>query len=732
MQSRKERPSEREEKRRRRAEGAQAHGMEPGAGQRKRAAPLGMGPIMPAGRARQTGLEAMAAKEAELQAAAPGRGQPAIAGANDRDNGPWPDGEPSSDQDAAQAQRDAIALTGTLQAPETGRAGPIGRDQVAKAEQTLKEYKRGKATLEARIVENEQWYKLRHWDQIRQGGKAEEPEPTSAWLLNSLANKHADAMDNFPEPNVLPREADDEQDAKLLSSILPVVLEQNDYEQAYSDMWWYKLKTGTGVMGVFWDTRANGGLGDIAVRNLDMLNLYWEPGVTDIQASRNLFHTELMDRDLLEEEYPFLKGRLASPTIDAKQYVYDDTVDVSKKVMVVDWYYKVIQHGVSRLHYCKFAGGEVLYASENDPVYAERGFYDHGKYPFILDTLFPVAGSPAGFGYLDICKSPQLYIDKLDQAILKRTMMEARPRFFVRGDGSVNEEEYADWSRPFVHWQGSGDPRESVMPLELPGLSQAAVTVRSLKVEELKETSGNRDFSQGGTVSGVTAASAIAALQEAGSKLSRDMLKSSYRAFAQVNYLCVELIRQFYQEDRWFRVVGETGRYEYLRFSGRRIAQKPQGSDFGLDMGYRVPVFDIQVTSQKSSPFSTAVQNERAKELYGMGFFKPDLADQALAALDMMQFEGVEKVRERISQNQTLYQQVLQLQQQMLKMAAIIDRMGGTNLTQSMAPEMVRQARQPSPGETDGGPAQANPLGDAMDASGAGARVKAARNATPE
>ena len=92
------------------------------------------------------------------------------------------------------------------------------------------------------------------------------PQPSSGWLFNCIANKHADAMDNYPDPNVLPRAADDEQTAQVLSSVLPVVLEQADYEQVYSDTWWRKLKQGTGVKGVFWDPGQRGGVGDITVR----------------------------------------------------------------------------------------------------------------------------------------------------------------------------------------------------------------------------------------------------------------------------------------------------------------------------------------------------------------------------------------------------------------------------------------------------------------------------------
>lgn len=618
-------------------------------------------------------------------------------------------------------------------ADETGRVGRIGEEEIRHAEQTLKDYKAGKANLEARIIENEQWYKMRHWDQIRlKGANPGDPEPASAWLLNCIANKHADAMDNYPAPAVLPREQGDQADAELLSEILPVVLEQNSFEQTYSGMWWYKLKVGTGVMGVFWDSTKNNGLGDIDIRCLDLLNLFWEPGVTDIQKSRNFFSVDLVDNDILTAQYPFLEHRLSSPTIDVAKYVYDDTVDTAKKSVVVDWYYKVRVNGRNLVHYCKFCNGVVLYASENDPAYAQRGFYDHGKYPFVFDTLFPEAGTPTGFGYIDVCKSPQLYIDKLDQVILKHAVMGARQRFFVRDDGAVNEKEYADLTKDFVHYSGTADPRESMIPIEIPAISDAYLNVRLMKIEELKETSGNRDFSQGGTTSGVTAASAIAALQEAGSKLSRDMIKNSYRASSEVDYLVIDLMRQFYHESRWFRIVGKRGELKFAEFNGQRIAAKPQGADFGIDTGYRVPIFDIKVTSQKSSPFSTVAQNERAKELYGMGFFRPDLADQALAALEMMDFEGIEETRERIAQNGTLFQQVQMMQQQMVKMAAIIDAQNGTTITQGMSQELGMQVGAPQAG---GAEAQADPLGHAY-AESAGstagaARQRAARSATP-
>lgn len=267
----------------------------------------------------------------------------------------------------------------------------------------LTRYKNGKGNLESRVVNDELWWELRHWEGIGQSkaklvdksGKEvlsspPQPKPTSAWLFNTIQNKHADAMDNYPEPVVLPRERSDEQSAKTLSQILPVVQEYNHFEQVYSDNWWEKLKHGTAVYGVFWDSRKDNGLGDIEIRNIDLLNLFWEPGITDIQKSRNLFIVDLVDNDLLDSEYPQLRGKQKGKVVDVKEYIYDDTVDTSEKSVVVDWYYKVkTPSGRTALHYIKFVGSTLLYASENDPEYRERGFYDHGMYPVVLDVMYP-------------------------------------------------------------------------------------------------------------------------------------------------------------------------------------------------------------------------------------------------------------------------------------------------------------------------------------------------------
>lgn len=584
----------------------------------------------------------------------------------------------------------------------------IGAQEVRKASQILKKYRQGKARLEQRIIDNEQFWKLRHWEQMDRagsGGNGADPRPRSGWLVNCILSKHADAMDSYPEPTVLPRESDDSAEAARLSRILPVILKNNRFKRVYSDAWWYKLKSGCAVYGVFWDGTKLGGLGDISVRRMDLLHLFWEPGVTDIQDSPHFFSTELVSNERLEEQFPQLAGKLHRTDTAVSRYLYDENVDTADKSLVVDWYYK--KNG--KLHYCKYVEETVLYATENDtavptaealigtdeqgqPVLgevpagqsmAQRGWYDHGQYPFVFDVLFPEEGTPCGYGYVDLCKSPQEQIDLMNQAILKNTLAGATPRFFIRNDGAVNEEEYADWTRPFVHTNGNLGA-DSIAPIHTAGLDSVYVAFLQSKIAEMKETAGNRDVNNGGVGGGVTAATAIAALQEYGGKLSRNMIDDSYDAFSQVVSLCIELIRQFYTVPRVFRLLGEHGT-EFVSYDAAALRRRYM-DQFGGGM-YRVPEFDLEISAQDETPYKTMEYNQLALQLYQMGFFRPEMADQAMRCLELMEFKNKDRLLASIDQSRTLLAQIQTLSAQVQMLSAVVDSVKGTHLTDALAQE---------------------------------------------
>lgn len=623
-------------------------------------------------------------------------------------------GRPQSVEDVA---RDEIAINAMHEqaAEERAKMPPkIGVKEIREATETLRRYQQGKKKLEEKIKKDEQYWKLRQWD--RKYKKGDDYKPTTSWLWSCVQSRYSDAMDSYPTCNFLPRQEDDKAEAKKLSAIVPIIMEQNRYEETYSDYVWYTLKHGGGVQGIFWDPKKHNGLGDIEIKKIDYLNLFWESGVTDIQDSENLFYVELVNKKKLEAQYPETKGHLDSKTISISNYVYDDKIDTEDKAAVVDWYYKKYQNGKDVLHYVKYVNDVVLYATENDnkvpenrqtdpqtgidvvtstgQSMAERGLYDHGQYPFVNQPLYPIEGSLCGYGLIDIGKDAQNQIDVTNKAITENAVANAAPRFFVKEGSGINKEELLDTDKPIV--TVTGNLQDYIMPIQANQLNGNYIDVLNMKVDELKFVTSNQDVANGQAPSGVTAASAIAALQETQGKNARSSNKAFYRAYRDVVYQVVELIRQFYDLPRTFRIapdVMENSEETFATYTNQGLQPQPQMVG-NMNMGYRKPEFDIEISAEKASPYKKIEQNELALSFYSQGFFNPQMADQALSCLKMMDFSHKEEVIARIQQNQTIMDQLLQYEQIAMERAQTVAMLTGNPADQQYADQIAQSTMQ--------------------------------------
>lgn len=582
---------------------------------------------------------------------------------------------------------------------EARRREPIGEAEVNEAEAIRGRYRDAKSKDDAHIKKCIDWFKLEQRKYYKGSGDDKDVKQSTSWTFNVIANKHGDAMDNIPTANILPREENDTEEAKNLSDIIPVILEQCEFEKTYSKEAWYLYSTGVGAYTIVWNPKKHNGEGDIDVQFVDVRNLFYEPGIEDIQKSKNVFYIDLCDIEDMENEYPQLRGKVKPA--DTKSQVLDDSdlLDMAKKTLVVDWYYKrKSESGKTVLHYCKYCSGVVLYATENDPDLASRGWYDHGMYPFVIESGYPVSGKLCGLGMIDVCASPQEYVDRLSEAILENTLANTSPRYFARANGGVNETEFLDYTKKIVHLDGT--PETTIYPINGKPLPGGALNVLTQKIDELKETSGTRDVATGGTASGVTAASAIAAMQEAGSKLSRDLIASQYRTFKALIVFVIELIRQYYTLPRCFRILGERGAYEFIKYTNAGLVAQDQGDVGGTQLGQRLPMFDVEIVPEKKSPYKRISQNELILQFYQLGLLAPQNADQALLCFQLMDFDNKDTLIGKVSQNATLLARLQDMTQRALAYAQALDTLRGTNFTQ----ETMMAAQ-------DGGAAQMMPPG---------------------
>ena len=541
---------------------------------------------------------------------------------------------------------------------KTYQSGVVGDADVRIATEILNRYRAGKSRMDTRISGEMIWWQNRHGvdGSTDASGRADGQKgraPTSAWLFSSICNKHADMCDALPVCSALPREPDDEREAAMLSDILPIIAERCRFHDTYSSNVWSKLMHGTAAYGVFWNPSLENGVGDIDIRRVDVLNIFWEPGVQSIQESPNLFLVGLEDTASLLARYPLLRERRAAVRDDSTlfspeiggSYLSLGSDGIGDKIAVVDWYYKrTLPTGKTILHFAKFAGDVLLYASENDPALRDRGWYDHGQYPIVLDVLYPEAGTPGGYGLIAVGRNPQGYIDELDGHILEYANHASRVRYWAKRSLGINEKDFLNPDKRIVEVEGDID-EEKLRQITLSPMDSTLNDIRIMKIAEIKETTGNRDVSQGSVSDGVTAAAAITALQEAGNKGSRDMIAGSYRAYVQIMQQVIGLIRQFYDGVRCFRVTGKDGGRRYVRYTHTGLLDKASGVGADGEILYRHPVFDIEVRAERETPINRAERNQLLLDMFRAGFFDADRAAAAEQALRYMDFDGVEYLR---------------------------------------------------------------------------------------
>lgn len=579
---------------------------------------------------------------------------------------------------------------------DSGKA--IGKEEIANALQTLRRYMSSKKAYDTRYKENFDTYNLMYTenaereifkdDDGKEHYKLVDEHKIGAQTLHIILNKHADEMDNMPEAFFLPRAADDEEAAKTLNSVIPCILDRNDFEDIYSKEKTDKHVGGAGVYSVTWNYELMGGLGDVLIDREDILRLYWAPHIEDIQDSPHLFYVEEFEIETAKELFPELENE-SPDTMGLEEYrTYDSESKNFDKAVIVDWYYK--KNGI--LHLCKFCGEQLLFASENEPENYPNGYYEHGLYPFVVEPCMRLKDTPVGFSYVDICRTPQRQLDGFKVDLLTNVKVNSRPRDFVNRSKLVNPNDLNDLSKEHIEVQG--DPQGIVLPRQVNSIASGSLTLYSDLKDEMKETTGCNDASNGHSA-GVTSGSAIAALQEAGGKISRDGCKTSYSAYKQVIKMVLELVRQFYTQPRIFRITGDDNTNEYIAFDNKQITNKEiveydeEGNpltftDGNGDILTRMPDFDIVVKAQKASPFATAANNEMMMTLYKMGAFAAENADAALIMFEGMSFEGKDKIVEQVKNNKQLLNALQDMQGKMQMMEAMLASQVGKQTTDKM------------------------------------------------
>lgn len=502
-------------------------------------------------------------------------------------------------------------------------AGMLDEERfVSRAYALFEEFRQAHRPYWLAAEENELFYESRGWEAI--GADPRDPTPTMPVVQSMVDHLKAERMEGYPEAIVLPQRMADKEIARQATEAVKYALEAGRHREHYLKQLHDSLVCGWSVTETGWDGEMHYGLGEAYIRRVDPRCFMCDPCCESLQDGRACFKFTARSREWMKQHYP---KQYPSMTADAERYASERPglrAQDEDELLLIEYWYREYDGERYSVHMALMAGGVLV---EDSREVKPEGYFAHGQYPFVLNPLYPIAGSPLGFSMVDVLKNPQMYSDKLEQIIMRNSLTSSKLRMLVNRTAEFDEEALLDLRNDVV--RGSRIDEGAVRWFQTAALPAYVTQLPQLYRKNMKDYSGVSDIQRGETSRGVTAASAIMALQDAASKRSKLAEEADHTAFSKAVALMLEVVREFYSEKRLFMSV-ERG--EEIAFSARSLVRDG------------VPVeLSVSTKVQRASVYSSAYYNELALELLKLGVLAPP------EAVDMMTFEGKENVKKAIA-----------------------------------------------------------------------------------
>lgn len=526
---------------------------------------------------------------------------------------------------------------------------------VTKAYQLFDEFRQAYESEWTRLNENETLYLGRHWDDM--GGDANDPKPMTPVINSTIENLQADLMDNYPMAIIQPESPQDREASEIINALVRQNHDSMGYIKEYRDVCHDILTGGYGVQEVGYDPLANHGLGGAFIRYVDNHTILFDPQTCRMQEGRAVFKISPRTIVWLEQRYPDKVGKFQQDEFsleEDEELKYDKT----KSVLMLEYWFKEWDESAERwkVHMCLLAGHQLL---EDSRTEKPDGYFSVGDYPFVISRLFTRKNTCLGYGIPDLFGQMQKYSDKLDSIAMKNAAMSSHNKLLVTTMSGFDVDDLRDWSKE-VHY---GENLNGITWFSNPPLPQYTVQAPSMIRQTIKEESGANDFSRGNTASGVTAASAIAALQEMSSKRSRMIAMQLHEAFKDAVRYEIEFEREYNVLPREVQLTID-GQQTTATFES---AVMERTSDLGND----VPIeFVVSIKVQRENKWAIATQNELILQMVQLGILQP------AQAVELMEFEGKEEMLNKVAQQQqAMSPEQQQAEQQAQEQSAIEQQM---------------------------------------------------------
>lgn len=460
-----------------------------------------------------------------------------------------------------------------------------------------------------RLDDNTRIYQGDHWRGFGEDNPENRllPRPSVPTITSAIENLKADLNDEFPEAIIVKDSVSSEEQAKVLTAVVRQELDLCGWELEYGAAAQDFLQDGWCCFEIGYDPDANLGMGGSYIRTIMNKNFMCDPQVKDLQDGRACFKLDMKPRYWFKQHYPeafkFMRGD--KDEYGYVRYDHETGTDVTKKnddhsfLLIECWIREYDANtGRHKVHFVKVAGHQILECSTDDHP---NGYYRHGQYPFVVTALFPQRGTELGIGIVDLFKDAQRYSDKALQIILTNLFRAAKPRMILDKNYLDDDEDVTDMTKEIIYVKGNVSQAYAwQQPQPLPNTSFTSIDYLT---SVIKNESGTNDQSRGQTGAGVTAASAITALQEMSTKRSRMAAQKLAFSFRKAVIMLLSVLEEMHIVPREVPVT-VNGEQRIIIFDRNYInTQLTNGEKTNI-----VPF--VQVKSARQTRYSKMMHNE--------------------------------------------------------------------------------------------------------------------------
>ena len=350
------------------------------------------------------------------------------------------------------------------------------------------------------------------------------------------------------------------------------------------------LVYGTAVWFVQWDGK-EGEYGNIKIKEVDPFNIFPDPLAENVDNAEYIVYATYKNANQIKQQFPDKANAIEGSRISMSELVANrDEQDTNEENQVLilemwccDW--TTMDEDIDGNKSLKYPQGRVITCLPELGIILsdKKNPYKDGKFPFVLMKNYDVPFKFWGVGEVEQILSPQIYVNELTNQIIDNAKNTANMQWIIDKNAGIGQGKLTNRPGLVIRKNPGAEVRRDTPP-PMPTYVREQIDVLKADIQDI---SGVLDSLKGEKQTGVVAASAILALQEASQSRIRLKIKIMESNLTELANMVYSRMQQFWKLDRWVRVTDIEGNPSF-----KEIGQQVLANDYDLKVmaGSTMPV----------------------------------------------------------------------------------------------------------------------------------------------